>query len=162
MSKYFQTISTPVGNLHLVADSNSLYAVTFDKNWKEFKKMFDSLEEGENFILKQAKRQLAEYFKGKRSKFDLPIALTGTPFQKKVWASLEKIPYGKTRSYKEQATLIRSPKAVRAVGSANGKNPLCIVLPCHRVIGSNGSLTGYGGGLANKKILLELESSFEN
>lgn len=159
MSKYFQTIQSPVGKLYLVADRKRLYAVTFEKNWKDTKKGFEELEEGENEILKNTKKQLSEYFKGRRTKFELPFAISGTPFQNKVWTSLSKIPYGQTRSYKEQATQIKSPKAVRAVGSANGNNPLCIVLPCHRVIGSNGSLTGYGGGLANKRILLELEGS---
>ncbi|WP_349409532.1 methylated-DNA--[protein]-cysteine S-methyltransferase [Pseudalkalibacillus sp. SCS-8] len=101
--------------------------------------------------------QINEYFNRERTHFDIPIALFGSTFQKKVWEGLVKIPYGETYSYKDVATMIGSPKAVRAIGSANNKNPLPIIIPCHRVIGSNGSLVGYGGGLDKKEILLNLE-----
>jgi len=105
-----------------------------------------------------ATRQLGDYFEGKRQDFDLPLALEGTPFQKKVWLALADIPYGETISYAELARRIGSPKAVRAVGSANGQNPIPIVLPCHRVIGSDGKLRGYAGGLDMKARLLRLEN----
>lgn len=112
-------------------------------------KHFDSLNE-----------QLTEYFSGKREEFDIPLVLPGTPFQKKVWAGLQTIPYGSTRSYKEQADFIGSPNAVRAVARANGDNRIAILIPCHRVIGANGELVGYGGGLSRKQYLLKLESGF--
>lgn len=106
-------------------------------------------------------RQLDEYFSGRRKEFDLPLVLPGTPFQKRVWAGLQAIPYGSTRSYKEQAECIGSPNAVRAAARANGDNRLAILIPCHRVIGSNGELVGYGGGLSRKQYLLKLESGSE-
>lgn len=101
--------------------------------------------------------QLSEYFSGERLTFDLPLVLQGTPFQKKVWEALQQIPYGETRTYKDIAQSIGAPKAIRAVGNANNKNPLPVIIPCHRVIGSNGSLVGYGGGLDKKHDLLEIE-----
>lgn len=109
-------------------------------------------------LVRQALRQLREYFAGRRQDFDLPLETGGTPFQERVWRALLKIPYGKTRSYAEIARAIRAPKAVRAVGTANGSNMLPIVVPCHRVISTGGGLGGYGGGLAVKRLLLELES----
>lgn len=104
-------------------------------------------------------RQLDEYFAGTRKAFDFPYRLHGTPFQEKVWAALQEIPYGETRSYKDIAKAIGQPNAYRAVGMANHANPIFLVIPCHRVIGANGSLVGYGGGLAVKKALLELEQA---
>lgn len=103
--------------------------------------------------------QLDEYFQGKRFTFDIPLQLFGTPFQKKVWTALLSIPYGETRSYKEIANAIAQPTAVRAVGNANNKNPIAIIIPCHRVIGSNGALVGYGGGIERKQQLLALEKA---
>jgi len=108
-------------------------------------------------LIKKAAAQIEEYLNGKRKKFSLPLAMHGTPFQMDVWRALESIPYGETRSYKEIAEIVKRPKAVRAVGMANHRNPISIIVPCHRVIGHNGSLTGYGGGLPLKKYLLELE-----
>ncbi|MBN1332792.1 MAG: methylated-DNA--[protein]-cysteine S-methyltransferase [Synergistales bacterium] len=108
-------------------------------------------------LLEQCRSQLDEYFAGARKSFDLPLLLQGTPFQKSVWEELAKIPYGKTLPYSEIADLIGKPKAVRAVGGANHSNPVSIIIPCHRVIGKNGSLTGYGGGLWRKQWLLEHE-----
>lgn len=102
-------------------------------------------------------QELDEYFQGKRKTFDIPLRTHGTPFQEKVWAALQEIPYGETRSYKDIAEAIGHPKAYRAVGMANNANPLFIIIPCHRVIGADGSLTGYGGGLPMKKALLSLE-----
>ena len=113
----------------------------------------------ETGLLTQAKSELSEYFDKKRKTFDLPIALRGTAFQMSAWRVLQEIPYGKTISYKEQAALAGNAKAVRAIGNANGKNPISIIVPCHRVIGTSGSLTGYGGGIENKRYLLELERS---
>ncbi|HEX7063524.1 MAG TPA: methylated-DNA--[protein]-cysteine S-methyltransferase [Bacillales bacterium] len=104
-------------------------------------------------------RELEEYFRGERFSFDLPLVLRGTPFQRKVWETLKEIPHGETRSYKQVAQLMKADKAVRAVGNANNKNPLPILIPCHRVIGSNGSLVGYGGGIDKKQYLLEFEKA---
>ncbi|MGI0794292.1 methylated-DNA--[protein]-cysteine S-methyltransferase [Pseudomonas aeruginosa] len=109
-------------------------------------------------LLAETERQLREYFSGKRSRFELPLDFQGTEFQKKVWSALLTIPFGETRSYTEIAVQIGSPNAVRAVGAANGRNPLSIVAPCHRVIGASGGLTGFAGGLAAKQWLLRLES----
>jgi len=103
--------------------------------------------------------QLEEYFSGKRREFDVPLVLPGTPFQQRVWTALQTIPYGSTRSYKKQAEIIGLPNAVRAVARANGDNRIAIIIPCHRVIGADGNLTGYGGGLWRKRYLLNLESS---
>jgi len=108
-------------------------------------------------LIKKASVQLEEYFNGKRKKFSLPLDMRGTEFQKDVWRALQTIPYGETRSYKQIAEIINRPKAVRAVGMANHNNPIVIIVPCHRVIGRDGSLTGFGGGLPLKRFLLELE-----
>lgn len=107
----------------------------------------------------EAFRQLQEYFAGTRREFEVPYELRGTTFQKQVWSALAAIPYGQTRSYRDMAAAVGNPRAVRAVGAANGKNPMWIVLPCHRVVGADGSLTGYAGGLEMKRRLLELERS---
>lgn len=112
-------------------------------------------------VLKQAAAQLAEYFAGKRKHFDLPLAPQGTPFQQKVWRALCAIPYGQTASYGQIAAKINNHKACRAVGMANNKNPVAIFIPCHRVVGADGALTGYGGGLALKKKLLDLEQKYK-
>lgn len=109
-------------------------------------------------VMEETINQLEEYFQGKRRTFNLPLDPEGTPFQLSVWKNLQKIPYGKTKSYKELAAKIKNEKAVRAVGTANGKNPLCIIIPCHRVIASDGSLAGFSGGLNRKRKLLDLES----
>ncbi len=111
--------------------------------------------------LQQAMQQLRQYFAGERVQFSCPLDLHGTPFQISVWQELYRIPYGETRSYTQIATAIGRPRAVRAVGAANGANPVAIIVPCHRVIGSNGSLTGYGGGLPTKRWLLSLESNHQ-
>jgi AraC family transcriptional regulator of adaptative response/methylated-DNA-[protein]-cysteine methyltransferase len=105
----------------------------------------------------RAEKELKEYFSGRRNRFDVPLVLTGTDYQKKVWRGLMEIPYGTTRSYGEQAKLLSDPKAVRAVASANGQNRIAIIVPCHRVIGADGKLVGYGGGLHRKQFLLDLE-----
>jgi len=112
---------------------------------------------GADEILDQARRELDAYFAGKLRKFSVPVAPQGTVFQRRVWAALQAIPYGATRSYGQQAAAIGAPKASRAVGLANGRNPIAIIIPCHRVIGANGGLTGYGGGMERKRLLLDLE-----
>jgi len=113
---------------------------------------------GTNKNFDKLNSQINEYFEGKRKEFNLPLIICGTSFQKKAWEALQKIPYGETRSYKEQAKILGNPNAVRAVGKANGDNRISIIIPCHRVIGTSGELVGYGGGLWRKKYLLELES----
>jgi methylated-DNA-[protein]-cysteine S-methyltransferase len=123
----------------------------------EISSMAATTEEMGHDIYPPAKRALDEYFQGKRKTFDIPLRTHGTPFQEKVWAALRAIPYGEVRSYKEVSEAIGHPKAYRAVGMANNANPIFIIVPCHRVIGSDGSLTGYGGGLPMKKALLSLE-----
>jgi len=156
-------INSPVGPLFLGANEEGVVFLEFasaDKPSREAglkKKLKDEFVEGDHPHLTELKKQLSLYFEGKLKKFDLPLKLTGTEFQKKVWSALLDIPFGETRSYAEQAKAIGKPSAVRAVANANGDNLISIVIPCHRVIGSNGSLTGYGGGLDNKKWLLDHE-----
>ncbi len=153
----FTKMDSPIGRLTLIADETHLLAILWEKE-KKNRVRLPRLIAGENSLLKKTKKQLEEYFAGRRFQFDLPIAPHGTPFQIKVWHGLRKIPYGKTLCYQELATQIGSSKAVRAVGAANGKNPLSIIVPCHRVIGKNGKLTGFAGGLSVKNYLLKLES----
>lgn len=144
---------SPVGRLTLKSNGKALTHVEFE----EPRYPSEAAPRGEDAIITKTRRQLDKYFEGKLRAFDLPLAPEGTEFQQRVWAALLKIPYGATRSYGQQAQLIGSPKAVRAVGLANGRNPIAIIIPCHRVIGANGSLTGYGGGMARKQLLLDLE-----
>lgn len=154
------TWKSPVGRLHLAASETALTALAFDDNWQSVKAALgEPLEKGTNPILDQAVQELGEYFEGKRTTFTVPLTLAGTAFQKSAWAALRKIPYGKTATYAEQAASIRKPTAIRAVGRANGLNRISILVPCHRVISSAGSLTGYAGGLKAKKALLELEGA---
>lgn len=136
-------------DLYIIEKNNRIYAITTND-------LYDYVEE-ETILIKETAKQLNEYFKGKRKEFDLPLNIEGTPFQIKVWQALQKIPYGQTRSYKEIAEAINSPKAYRAVGMANNRNRIMIVIPCHRVIGSNNNLVGYAGGLNMKEMLLSLE-----
>lgn len=141
-------------SLYLVATETHLINIQFTQPQKA---LLQTTE-----LLSMATIQLDEYFQGKRTTFSLPFKLTGTPFQLAVWKKLQNIPYGQTTSYKEIAQKINKPKAYRAVGMANNKNPLPIIIPCHRVIGSNGKLIGYAGGLNLKNYLLELEKSHTN
>ncbi len=141
-------------SLYLIATETHLINIQFTQPQKA---LLQTTE-----LLSMATIQLDEYFQGKRTIFSLPFKLTGTPFQLAVWKELQNIPYGKTTSYKEIAQKINKPKACRAVGMANNKNPLPIIIPCHRVIGSNGKLIGYAGGLKLKNYLLELEKSHTN
>lgn len=145
---------SPIGNLIIVEEENAIIKLCFKE--QEITNIKD-IQEFETPLLKKAKKQLEEYFEGKRKKFDLALRLNGTSFQNKVWKALLNIPYAKTCSYKDIAKNIGNENASRAVGNANNKNPLPIFIPCHRVIGSNGKLIGYAGGLDIKIKLLELE-----
>jgi methylated-DNA-[protein]-cysteine S-methyltransferase len=153
------TVETPVGELRLVASSAGLRAVLWPDRQAKADVVAPSHEASASSpLLDDAARQLGEYFAGARTTFDLPLELLGTSFQRTAWLALAEIPFGETRSYAEQARRIGRPRAVRAVGAANGRNPLPIVLPCHRVVGSDGSLTGFGGGLEVKRALLDHEA----
>ena len=145
-------VDSPVGPLVLVASPTGLKAVEFGVRPER-----SSIDEGSSELLDRAERQLAEYFRGDRREFDLPLEPEGTEFQLSVWQVLRTIPYGETISYGEQARRLGDAKKARAVGGANGKNPLSIVVPCHRVIGASGALTGFGGGVDVKETLLRLE-----
>jgi methylated-DNA-[protein]-cysteine S-methyltransferase len=154
-----KTIASPVGELTLVASAKGLAAILWENDDPGRVRRTIVGEEPRNPILVAAERQLAEYFAGRRKTFDLTLDFAGTAFQKKVWHALLTIPFGETRTYAQIARQIGSPAAVRAVGAANGKNPISIVAPCHRVIGSNGKLTGFAGGLDAKAYLLRLEGA---
>jgi methylated-DNA-[protein]-cysteine S-methyltransferase len=157
MKFHFAKAESPVGTVYIVADESHLRAVTFHTLWSGYKKIQPNIEERDCAITRETARQLNEYFDGTRREFELPYKLIGTEFQKKVWTELARIPFGETRTYGEQAKRIGKPSAVRAVGGTNGRNPLWIILPCHRVIGANGRLTGYAGGFDMKQFLLRLE-----
>ncbi|NER13138.1 methylated-DNA--[protein]-cysteine S-methyltransferase [Leptobacterium flavescens] len=144
-------VNTPLGMARIEGDENGIAVVSILNNEEETAELVPE-------ILEDAVYQLREYFEGKRTDFDLPLNPEGTDFQKKVWKELAEIPYGKTMSYLELSKKLGDIKAIRAVAAANGRNPLWIVVPCHRVIGSDGSLTGYAGGLWRKKWLLEHEN----
>ena len=159
--KYFSYCSSPLGDMQMIEENNSLTHLNLSVNQilpADFPK--GSITQKDTPLISSAKRQLDEYFQGKRKSFDLPLALSGTQFQQKVWNALCTIPYGETRSYKEIAAQIQNPKGCRAVGMANNRNPIMIIIPCHRVIGSNGSLVGYAGGLDIKQWLLAHEKRF--
>lgn len=144
---------SPIGPLTLHSDGVGLTGVEFDQP----KYPLPQSPRGDDKILTLARRELDAYFAGRLKAFSVALAPRGTPFQLKVWAALRAIPYGVVRTYGQQAALIGSPKAFRAVGLANGKNPISIIVPCHRVIGADGGLTGFGGGVERKKFLLDLE-----
>ena len=141
---------TPVGKICIGEENGAITRVTWSKTPS------DALE-GETPLILQCKKQLEEYFAGERKTFDLPLAPKGTAFQQKVWKALTEIPYGETRTYGEIAAAVGNPKGARAVGMANNKNPIGIIIPCHRVVGANGKLVGYAGGMEKKAFLLELE-----
>lgn len=160
-------IDTPLGMMRIGADDSGICLFDF-----QYRKSIDAImtrieqQLGTTFIAAEhhhfvvLKKQVGEYFAGTRKEFDLPLNLVGTPFQVSVWKALLEIPYGETRSYKKQSVLLGNEKAIRAVAGANGENGIAIIVPCHRVIGTNGSLTGYGGGLPRKKWLLEHERKY--
>jgi methylated-DNA-[protein]-cysteine S-methyltransferase len=152
----YTTIDSPIGDLLLLGDGSALHGLymqeapkpmALEPEWRADPRAFADV-----------RRQLAEYFGGDRTAFDVPLAAAGTPFQRAVWQGLREIPYGETASYGELARRIGRPSAVRAVGLANGRNPISVIVPCHRVIGADGTLTGYGGGIERKRLLLELEA----
>ena len=153
---YYCYLSTPIGELLLAGDDDALSLVGFPEGKMRYEPEPGWIENATPFAA--AREQLGEYFAGKRKQFDLPLKLNGTEFQLRVLDELQRIPYGETTSYGDIANRIGRPKAVRAVGAANGRNPIPIIVPCHRVIGSNGSLTGFGGGLGAKQALLRLEA----
>jgi methylated-DNA-[protein]-cysteine S-methyltransferase len=153
----FTYVDSPIGRLLLSCDGESLTGVYMDVPSKPPREMRGWVMDANANPLPAAVRQLNEYFAGTRRDFDLPLRLQGTPFQQRVWKSLTEIPYGETWSYGELAKRIGNPNASRAVGLANGRNPISILVPCHRVIGADGSLTGYGGGLDRKRWLLAHE-----
>ncbi len=152
---YYTFVPSPVGKL-LLAGMDDVSIIGFSRGTSPAAPQAD-WKRADTSLLRQAARQLDEYFAGERRAFDLSLKPSGTPFQLEVLNALSTIPYGETRSYGDIAAQIGRPRAVRAVGAANGRNPLPIVLPCHRVIGADGSLTGFGGGLATKRYLLDLE-----
>ena len=159
------TFDSPIGVLTIASTEKGICMIEFD-NEKRINKHLKSIEnegfeimEQTNEHIKTTEEQLQQYFDSNRTTFDIPIDIIGTDFQKKVWNALLEIPYGVTRSYKEQSKVVGDLKAIRAVATANGSNKISIVIPCHRVIGSDGSLTGYGGELWRKQFLLNLESS---
>ena len=151
----YDFLETPIGALLLVADEEGLREIRFPGELDRSPAQDDWQRDGG--ALHAARVQLESYFKGSLTRFDLPLAPRGTPFQHQVWRALREIPYGETRSYGDIAVKLGKPTASRAVGAANGRNPLPIVVPCHRVIGADGSLTGFGGGMAAKAFLLDLE-----
>jgi len=152
-------MDSPVGRLKLVANDEGLAAILWEHDRPRRVRLDAEAEDDRHPVLVAAERQLKEYFAGLRKVFDLRLDPLGTPFQRRVWNALLTIPFGATRSYSEIARQIGSPDAVRAVGAANGRNPIAIVTPCHRVIGSGGGLTGFAGGLEAKAYLLDLEGA---
>ena len=154
MNEFTSYLKSPIGQIKITANENAVTSIFF---------MFSDTEmvpEKTNAVLLQCRQELMEYFAGKRKIFDVPVYQEGTDFQKNVWAELLKIPFGKTVSYNDIAKAIGNQKSIRAVGAANGKNQISIIVPCHRVIGSDGSLTGYAGGLWRKEWLLKHEAKF--
>ena len=159
MSLACKTMESPVGKLKLVASGKGLVAVLWQNNRPTRMRLDEAIDDDQHPVLQETERQLGEYFSGKRKEFSVPLDMRGTAFQKSVWEALLAIPFGETRSYGQLARQLGNPNATRAVGAANGRNPLSIIVPCHRVIGSSGSLTGFGGGLEIKARLLSLEGS---
>jgi len=161
MKLAMQYMDSPVGRLRLIANEKALVAVLWENEKPKRIQLAELMVEPEHPVLLQVRQQLEEYFEGNRQRFDIPLDFAGTEFQKLVWTELLKIPYGQTRSYGQIAQAIGRPKAMRAVGAANGRNPISIIAPCHRVIGASGALTGFAGGLDNKTILLNLEKNIQ-
>jgi len=151
-------IESPVGELEIFASDQGLVALLWENDRPGRVRLGESVRDEQHPILLATERQLGEYFAGKRESFSVPLDMQGTRFQKDVWEALLAIPFGETRSYAQLAAQIGNPAATRAVGAANGRNPISIIVPCHRVIGSSGKLTGFAGGLETKAHLLKLES----
>jgi methylated-DNA-[protein]-cysteine S-methyltransferase len=155
---YYTCIETPIDPIFLTSDGTALTGLYMNPDQLSPRMREGWIRSQDAPPLAEAARQIALYFEGKLTQFDLPLATSGTPFQQQVWEELKAIPYGATISYGELARRIGQPHASRAVGMANGRNPVGIIVPCHRVIGANGKLTGYGGGLPRKEALLEFEA----
>lgn len=159
MAYAYTLIPSPVGELKLVASDKGMVAILWENDRPGRVKLGTMAEDAGHPVLVEAGRQIDAYFAGDLTRFDVPLDFKGTDFQRSVWAALLAIPFGETRSYAEIARAIGRPSAVRAVGAANGRNPISIIAPCHRVIGSNGALTGFAGGLKAKELLLGLEGA---
>jgi methylated-DNA-[protein]-cysteine S-methyltransferase len=157
MTFSYKMMASPVGELKLVASNHGLSAILWENDDPARVRLGPLVKDADHPILIEAERQIGEYFAGTRKAFTVPLDFRGTEFQKSVWAALLAIPYGETRSYAEIARAVGRPTAFRAVGAANGRNPISIIAPCHRVIGTNGALTGFAGGLKAKELLLGLE-----
>lgn len=157
MRHEYTLMPSPVGELTLVARQGRLGAILWETERANRVRLGELIEANHNPVLAEAERQLTEYFAGTRSQFELELDFVGTDFQKQVWQALLTIPFGETRTYSQIAQQIGNPKAVRAVGAANGRNPISIIAPCHRVVGASGALTGFAGGLEAKQYLLTLE-----
>jgi methylated-DNA-[protein]-cysteine S-methyltransferase len=153
----YMTMPSPVGELKLIAGKRGLAAILWESDRPNRVRARATKEDPTHPVLVETQRQLEEYFAGTRKRFDLPLDFVGTEFQKRVWSELLAIPYGETRTYGEIAGKLGDPNRMRAVGAANGRNPISIIAPCHRVIGADGSLTGFAGGLKAKAHLLNLE-----
>jgi methylated-DNA-[protein]-cysteine S-methyltransferase len=158
MSYAYKIIDSPAGALKLVSSENGLAAILFRDDDQSLAPLTPLVDRPNDPILLETERQLGQYFEGTRKEFSVPLDFHGTDFQRSVWEALLTIPFGETRSYGEIARQVGKPSASRAVGAANGRNPISIIAPCHRVIGSSGELTGYGGGLDVKEMLLSLEA----
>ena len=160
MKLYRATWMSPIGKLHFIASDQALLSLAFDQNRDacQVRLGISELDERENPVIGRTRKELGEYFAGKRRDFTIPIDLQGTEFQKRAWEALRGIPFGATMSYRQQARELGDAAAVRATGSANGRNPIAIIVPCHRVVRSDGTLGGYAGGMEVKASLLELES----
>jgi methylated-DNA-[protein]-cysteine S-methyltransferase len=157
MSLFYKTMPSPVGKLELIASDKGLVAILWENDPPRRVRLGELTENTQHPVLVQTGRELGEYFGGRRKAFTIPLDMRGTRFQSDVWNALLAIPFGETRTYGQLATQLGNPRATRAVGAANGRNPLSIVVPCHRVIGSSGKLTGFAGGLETKARLLDLE-----
>lgn len=158
--RFFTVIPSPIGPLTLEASARGLTGLFMDSDSQGRSARNRNSRVHDERPFREVRRQLDAYFAGELRHFDLPLDLHGTAFQLQAWAALQEIPYGETLAYSEQARRIGNPRAVRAIGLANGKNPIAIIVPCHRVVGKNGNLTGYGGGLERKRFLLDLEKKF--
>jgi methylated-DNA-[protein]-cysteine S-methyltransferase len=161
MSLFYKLMDSPIGKLKLVASEKGLVGILWEEDRPGRVRLDELTEDVNHPMLVKTEEQLGEYFQGKRKNFSVPLDMRGTPFQKQVWEALLAIPFGETRSYGQLAKQLGNPNATRAVGAANGRNPVAIIAPCHRVIGSSGKLTGFAGGLEAKAHLLNLEGRDE-
>jgi methylated-DNA-[protein]-cysteine S-methyltransferase len=157
MSLAYKIMVSPIGKLKLVASDKALVAILWEKDGPRWVRLSEMVADDRHPVLVETERQLNEYFSGKRKTFSIALDMRGTHFQKNVWESLLAIPFGETRSYAQLAKHLGNPRATRAVGAANGRNPISIIVPCHRVVGSSGKLTGFAGGLEAKAKLISLE-----